>query len=178
ELADVVGAAVNLATHAVQVNAVFHGEVDAEIVVLIAGNPALARSKSHGTHRFQAGEPGEDIDVVYMLFYNMISRQPFPVDPVTHHKLKIAPSRLTVAIPEHALVPIDRSSGDLTNGSTHDLFVGFHVTSLVVALRTGDHAQVLGLCLFGSLNDGAVSNGIHTDRFLQECMFVFFHRIF
>ncbi len=178
EFTHVVGTTINLAAHAVQVDTVLHCEVDAEVIILVTGHTALTGAKADSAHRFQAGEPGKDINVVYMLFYDVITGKPFPVDPVTHHELKIAPSRLAITIPEHALVPVDGSPCDLTDKTIHDLFVGLHITTLVVALCTGYHTQVLGLCLFGSSHDGAVSHSIHADRFLQKSMFVFFHRIF
>ena len=73
KFADVSGTTINLAAHTMQVDAVFHCEIDAEVIILVARDTALARTETDSFNRFQAAEPCEYIDVVHMLFHDMVS---------------------------------------------------------------------------------------------------------
>ncbi|MPN59584.1 hypothetical protein SDC9_207305 [bioreactor metagenome] len=138
----------------------------------------MARTEADCFHGFQSGEPGKHIDIVYMLFHYMVAREPFPVHPVTYHEFEIVPLGLTVAIPQHALIPIDCSTGDLTDKTIHHLLVALHIFTFVVTLCAGHYGQFLCLCLFSCSNQGTVTGCIHANRFFQETVFTFFYRIF
>ncbi|MPN52187.1 hypothetical protein SDC9_199843 [bioreactor metagenome] len=140
EFAHVIGATVNLAAHAVQVDPVLHGEIHTEIIVLVSGHTALAGAEGDCFRRFQPAEPGKHVDVVDVLFHDVVSRQPFPVHPVADHEFEIVPRGLAVAVPQHALVPVNGSTGNFPDKAVHDLLVRFNIGALVVALRAGNHA--------------------------------------
>ena len=53
------------------VDTVFHSEVDTEIIVLVTRHTTMARTETNSLNRFQATEPGKDIDVMYVLFNDM-----------------------------------------------------------------------------------------------------------
>ena len=171
KLADVVGATVDLTTHTVQVNTVLHREIYAEVVVLITCQTTLTRAEAYCLHGFQAAEPSEYVDVMHMLLDDMVAREPFPVHPVLDHVFAIVPASLTLAIPQHVLVPVNDTTGDLANQTLHDLFVGLHIAALVVTLRTGYDAEVLRLSLLCRGHDRTIAYRIDADRFLQEGMF-------
>ena len=107
----------------------------------------------------------------------MVAREPFPVHPVLDHILAIAPTLLTLAIPKHILVPINRATSNLADHALHDLLIRLHIAALVMTLCSGNDTQVLSRCLFSCRHDRPVTNRIHTDRFLQERMLTLLCRV-
>ena len=113
-----------------------------------------------------------------MLLHDMVSGKPFPVHPVTEHPFHVAPACLTLAVPEHSLVPIYIPSGYLTDISFLDLLECLNIRTLMVTLRACHHAQSLGFCLTGGGYHRAASLRIHGDRFLKKRMHSFLGGIF
>ena len=149
-----------------QVDAILHGEVYAEVVVLVACQTTLARAETNGLHGFQSAEPSEHVDVVDVLLNDMVAREPLPVHPVFDHILAVVPASLTLAIPQHVLVPVDVSSCDLADHALHDFLIRLHVAALVMTLCACHNAKVLGLCLLGCCHDDAVAHGVNADWLL------------
>ena len=52
---------------------VLHSEVDTEIIILVTGNTALARTETDSLNRFQPAEPSKYVDIMYMLLNNMVA---------------------------------------------------------------------------------------------------------
>ena len=178
EFADVGIAAVDLAAHAVHMNAVVVFEIYAEIVVLIPRHAALAASESGGSFRLITREPVEYVDIVNVLFNDMVSGKPFPVHPVADHPLHVRPTFFTVAVPQHRLIPVDVAAGNFADQTFLHLFIRFYVGALMVTLRSGDNAQPLGLGLLGRGHYGAVTFRIDADRFFEETVYPFFGGVF
>ena len=66
-------AAVDLAAHRGDVHALAVVEVDAEEVILVAGDAAHARAKAERALRIAADVPVRDVDVVDVLFADMVA---------------------------------------------------------------------------------------------------------
>ena len=177
-LSDIVAAAIYLTAHAVQMDSVLEFEIDAELVVLVSGYAAVTGAECRSLDRLQSGHPEEDIYVVHMLLHDMVSGKPFPVHPVTEHPFHVAPACLTLAVPEHSLVPVDISSGDLADISFLYLLESLHIRALMMTLRSCHHAQALGLCLTGGGYHRAASLRIHRYRLLEETVHAFLGGIF
>ena len=143
-LTDVVAASVYLAAHAVEMNSVFELEVNAEVVVLVACLTTLAASECSSLDGVLAQHPEEHVDVVHVLLNNMVAREPLPVHPVAYVPFHIAPSWLTVAVPKHALIPVNTSACDFTDETFLNLLEGSNVWTLVMTLCTCHHAEALG----------------------------------
>src|SRR5664279_4150767 len=89
----IIHATIDLAAHGMQVNIAFINKINTEIIVLIACDPALAGPKTNRTLRPFTSVPVDDIDIMHMLFYNVIARKPGPIDPVAYHGFHFAPAR-------------------------------------------------------------------------------------
>ena len=135
---------------------------------MVTSNTALTTTKTGCLGYPITRHPQEYVDIVYMLFYNMVTRQPFPVHPVTNHPFHIAPTLFTVSIPKHGLVPIDITTSDFTDITGLNQLVGFYIRTLVMTLSTCNDTQILGLCLLGSCHDGTITFCIDCNRFFQE----------
>ena len=116
---------------------IFHCEINAEVIILVASDTTVARTETYSLDWFQSAEPSEYIYIMYVLLYDMVAGKPFPVYPVLDHIFAIVPFRLTIPIPKHILIPVNRTARDLTDQSFHDLLVRLDITALVMALSTG-----------------------------------------
>ena len=153
---DQVAATIQLAAHTMKMYTVFHFEIDAEVVILVTCNTALTATETGCLRNLITRHPQEHIDVMYMLFYDMITREPLPVHPVTDHPFHIAPTLFTASIPQHVLVPIHVTTSDFTNHTCLNLLVRFYIRTFMMTLSTCNDTQVLGLCLLSSSHDGTI----------------------
>ena len=178
ELADIRVATVDLAAHAVHVHAVLVFEIDAEIIVLVSRHATLAAAESRRADRLLiAEEPVEHIDVMHMLLDDMIARKPLPVHPVAKHPLHVGPALLARAIPQHRLIPVNVAARDLADHALLNPLERLDISSLMMALRAGQHAQPLGLGLLSGSHDRPVTLRIHADRLFEEAVHPFLRRI-
>src|SRR5262249_5204907 len=97
---NIVLTAVDLATHAMEVHPVGEFEVHVKKVVLVSRHPASSSPHPHGLYRMAVCEPVNDIEVVDMLFNDVVARQPGPVDPVTDHPFHVGPFRIPLPVPQ------------------------------------------------------------------------------
>ena len=82
-------------------------------------------------------EPVRNIEVVNMLFDDMVARKPCPVDPVADHPFHFAPCRIIVAMPEFAAVPPYITTGEVTDQTLLYLLPVGHIVALVTTLGSG-----------------------------------------
>ena len=158
-------------------NTILHFIIYTKIIVLVTSNTALTTTKSGRLGYTQTRHPQEYIDVVYMLFYNVVTRQPFPVHPVTDHPFHITPTLFTVSIPKHRLVPIYITTSDFTYITSLNQLISFYIRTLMMTLSTCNNTQILSLCLLGSCHNGTIAFCIDCNRFFQERMLTFLSRI-
>ena len=105
---------------------------------------------------------------MYVLFDDVVATQPLPVYPVADVPFHVGPSFFTLAIPQHALVPVNVAAGDFADEACLNLLVGLHVATLVMTLCAHYNAQALCLCLLGCCHDRTVTLGVDGDRLLEE----------
>ena len=101
-LTDVVGTAVDLAAHAQHTGAVLVLELDAEVIEDLAEvgvDAHLAATHADGLHRVPLQGPVGDVDVVDVLFDDVVARQPGEVQPVARLPLHVGPAGLPLAVP-------------------------------------------------------------------------------
>ena len=55
-----------------KMNTVFHGKIYTEIIILVTGNTTLTRAKPNSRNSLHIREPGKHVQIMYMLFYDMI----------------------------------------------------------------------------------------------------------
>ena len=73
---DIVRAPGDLAAHAVDMPVVFIHEIDAEVVELVTGGPPVPTTEPDRFHRMTGHEPVGDIDVVDVLFDDVVAAYP------------------------------------------------------------------------------------------------------
>ena len=148
---------IQLAAHTMKMYTVFHFEIDAEVIILVTGDTALTATEAGCLRYFITRHPQEHVDVMYMLFYNMVTREPLPVHPVTNHPFHIAPTLFTASVPQHVLVPIHVTTCNFTDHTCLNLLVGFYIRAFMMTLSTCNDTQVLGLCLLGCSHDRTIT---------------------
>ena len=102
-----IGTAIYLSTHAVYMASVFIEIIDAEIVILVAGNSALSGAKTNCLNRMSADKPAGHVNVMHVLLHNMVSGKTALVYPVANHPFHFTPACIFVAMPQIALVPVN-----------------------------------------------------------------------
>ena len=107
----------------------------------------------------------------------MVTREPFPVHPVTNHPFHVAPTLFTVSIPQHRLVPIYITTSNFTDVTCLDQLVSFHIRTLVMTLSTCNDTQVLCLSLLCRSHDGTITLSIYRNWFFEERVLTFLNCI-
>ena len=80
-------------------------DVAAEEVVLVAGHAAGAASETKERLRGAADKPVGDIEIVHVLFHNVVAGEFGEVEPVARHVFGVTPVALALLDPWHAAVP-------------------------------------------------------------------------
>ena len=102
-----------------KMDTVFHYKIDAEIVVLIACDATMTEPNQR--HLLASiREPCEYINIVNMLFNNMVTDNHFQFTQSRIIYSKSSPSRLPIAIPQHSLIPVNHTSGNFPYRSFHN----------------------------------------------------------
>jgi hypothetical protein len=78
-------------------------------------------------HRMRAHRPVDDVDVVHVLFDDVIAGEPGEVEPVAQLPLDVAPLGLTILLPEKSLVPCTSRRDDLADRPVLDPLERFQI---------------------------------------------------
>ena len=115
-----------------------------------------------------ADNPVADIEVMDVLFANMVAAEPDVVVPVANLPFEFG-AALVAAMPDGAAVdPVGAQGNDVANGAVLEAFDGLDVTRLVAALGAGGYLEVLGFGLFRRSTHDAVAGAVHRHRFFHE----------
>ena len=66
-----------LAAHTMHMDTIFHCEINAEVIILVASDTTVARTETYSLDWFQSAEPSEYIYIMYVLLYDMESHFQF-----------------------------------------------------------------------------------------------------
>src|SRR5690606_3445694 len=88
------------------------------------------------------------VNVMYMLFDNMIPTKPVKVIPVAHLIFHFRLSLLTRAYPNAATVPVNLSGNDITKRTVLNPLDRFAIICLIAPLQAYHHIQFLALRFF------------------------------
>ena len=111
-LRDVAGAAGDLAAHGEHMHPVGVLIINREVVIALAAlgltiRDRLTAAHADGFDRVTAQCPAGHVEVVHMLFGDVITAQPEEMVPVADLVLGVAPSRLPFVRPDIAPIPVD-----------------------------------------------------------------------
>src|SRR5215471_20870698 len=112
--------------------------------------------------------PVDHVNIVYMLFYDVIAGEPGEVEPVAHLPFQIAPLWLSVLFPKAALIPVAARRNYVSNSAVVDNFHRFDIAGLVTALCAGSNSQPFGQCFFVGSQDTANTGPINRHRFFSK----------
>src|SRR6266404_9534042 len=104
-------------------------EIDGEEVVnvAIAGVPWSPRAHADRPDRVPVESPVEYIDVVNVLFDNMVATKPCKAVPIVDLISDIAHARLARSLPQNALIPVTAPAHKFTDGPVVDSLHRFDV---------------------------------------------------
>jgi len=163
-----VPAAVDLAAHRVDMHAVAVVVVHAEEVIHIAGAASCTTTEADRADRRSAAEPVRDVDVMDMLFDEMVARQRDPVLPRPHQV--ISRLRTNGSFPKH-VADAERDAARVQSAEClldGNGLVGFDEVPVVAHLRAGRDYEAL---LFGQLaggNDAPAAGRVHGHGLFDE----------
>ena len=112
--------------------------------------------------------PVHDVDVVDVLFDDVVAREPGEIQPVPALPFHLGHGRRLLDDPEVALVPIALAADDLADGPAVDPLHELEIALLVAALRAGDDRQPFPGGEIGGGDDRPHADGIDRDRLLHE----------
>ncbi len=123
-----------------------------------------------------AQHPVRDVDVVDVLLDNVIAREPCEVQPVAQLPLGVGPRRLTVAVPQAALIPEHLARHDLADRAIFNPSDRRLVIRLMTALGADADAQALLQREFVRGEHRAHAGRVNCDRLLGKDVFSGFSR--
>ncbi len=168
---DFVVAVIDLAALAEHADAVGVFEFDGEVVVDMAidgGGTGLAPAEAGGADGVGLEDPVDDIEVMDVLFDDVITAEPGEVVPVAELPFDIGPAGFTVDDPDFATVPVGAGFDDIADGAVLEAFDGFEVTGLVSALGTGGDAEAFLFGEFTGFDHEACALGVDGGGFFDE----------
>ena len=116
----------------------------------------------------EAVNPVSDVDVVAVLFDDVIAAEPVEVIPVAHLILHFGIAVLTRTFPDAVAVPVDAAIHQATDLTGFDLFDHTDVGVLIVTLITADNLEVLFIGNLGGGDRHAVTASVDGARFFHE----------
>ena len=128
----------------------------------------LAASLAVAVRRRPAHQPVADVQVVDVLFADMVAAQPIKVVPVAHLVLQFALILLPRAHPDAAAVPVDARTNDVADRPVAQAGDRFLVLGFMVALQADGHHQALLLRFFVRGQQAPDSRRVRTQRLLHE----------
>ena len=164
-----------LTVHASTIGILVFNEVMIEDFAMILGAWVVGGIASHftptlsiGFHRIITLQPIDDVEVVDMLFANVVTAKPIEIIPVAHLVLKFGLIRLPRASPNSATIPKSAHVQDIADGSILETLNGFHIIGLMAALETNGDEQVLFLGDFVGGKHLANAGTIHPNGLFHE----------
>lgn len=137
---DFIVAVIDLAALAEHADAVGVFEFDGEVVVDVAidgGGSGLASAEAGGADGVGLEDPVHDIEVMDVLFDDVVTAEPGEIVPVAELPFDIGPAGFTVDDPDFAAVPVGAGFDDIADGAVLEAFNGFDIAGLVAALGSG-----------------------------------------
>src|SRR5450631_3065164 len=149
-----------------------------EDLAIVFSFPHFASSHSLGLYGVTVHGPVDDVQVVDMLFRDMVAAEPDKIVPVAHLVFHFRLSGLSWVHPYAVVIPPGLRPDDLPDGAIMYPFDQFPVRVLVAALQADDYVQFF---LFGYLCSGqyALYTGrIGGDGFFHEDLLALVDRLF
>ena len=115
--------------------------------------------------------PIHDVQVVDVLFNDVVAGQPGEVIPVAELPLRVAPTGLAGDHPDLAAVPVAFPVDDVSDGAVLQAFDGLPIARHVAPLRAGRDSQSFLLGQFASLDHHLHARRVHGGWLLQERVF-------
>ena len=162
----------HLAALAVDVDAIAVVVIDAEEIVLVARDPTGASAHADGGDRGATDEPIGYIEIVDVLFHDVVARHFDEVDPVAQEVVAVGLSRLARGHEGHGAVPHDDTAKDFTDRAGLNLSLIRQVVEGVATLGAGDEAKALGAAFLAQSHDVADSWRIDGNGLFQEDVLV------
>lgn len=150
------------------VDVVAEVEIDAEEIELVAGFASSPTAKAECGKRGAAKEPDGDVEIVDVLFDDVITGEFGEIEPIFCHIVGIGLVGCAAFDPRHATIPLDHAAADFTDGSGVDESFVAQVAGGVTALGAADHGQAFS---FGFLAGGdyrAGTYGVHCYGFFDK----------
>ena len=143
ELTDSIVTSGNLSALAVDVDSVSIIKIDAEEVVLVSGLATCPPTKTDCRDGRPSDEPIGDIEVVDVLFDDVIARELGEVEPISSKVFVVRPGSLTAINPWNRSVPRNGSADDFPNRAVFDLSGVAQIFEFVAPLGSGYDGQAL-----------------------------------
>ena len=138
--------------------------------------PNFSSAHSLCFNRIGTFKPVDDIQVMDMLFVDMITTKPVKVVPVSHLVFHFCLSGFSLSYPNAIIVP---PSIGCSNFSNHVFpLVKFPVGIYIVTLKSNHHIQFLFLCFFCCYQNSLYALRIGCNWLLHENMLVLPYRLF
>src|ERR1051326_5144960 len=158
--------------HAVGV-LILDGEVVPNLARLVS--QLLAGAHAPAFDRMVLHDPVGDVEVVNVLFADVIAAKPDVVVPVVELLLQhgvahvLAVARLIAIVPDGSAVdPVGAQRSHVADHAVMNAFDGLDVAGPVPSLGAGGDFEVLLFCLLVGGIDGADAGTVHRDGFLHE----------
>src|SRR5690606_7613078 len=153
------------------------GVVVKDFPILLAGTDHSATC-TFRRHRVGVFYPVGHVDIVHVLFRDMVAAQPVDIIAVSHLRFHLRLISLTGFYPYTAVIPVHLAADNIANGSVLHALDGFQVVGLVPSLQTGYHVQLFGFGDFCCGQYPADTVGIYRNGLLQKYMFALFYGLF
>ena len=137
-------------------------------VILIGAGLATAQAVS--ADRVTLEHPVDDVEIVDVLFDNMVSGKPGKIIPIAELPFHVRPAGLTFDHPDDAAIPISAAIKHLTDGAILQALDGFVIAEEMAALCPGGNAQTLLSGQFTRFNHQPHSRSVHRGWFFDESM--------
>ena len=135
----------------------------------------LASALSLGFDGWAVHEPVDHIEVMDMLFADMVTGEPVEVIPIVELVFEFGLVGLAIAGPNAVSVPVGAGQDDVADGTFVEHFDGGFVIGLVVTLQSNGDSKFLFFGDFVCFENTTNSRGICCDRFFHEDVFAGFH---
>ena len=154
-------------------NAIGELVIDGEVVVALTAfrlGDHLAAAHADGLERMRFECPAGHVEIMDVLFDDVVAAEPEEVIPVADLVLGVAPAGLALVGPDVALVPVDLRRTRSPMAPSWIRFRRFEVAGLVAALGAGDDRQALLVGFFVGGQHLADAGAVDGDRLLGEEM--------
>lgn len=157
-----------LAEHDTSVGIRVFDEVVVEYLAVFPVDPNLPSSLALGLHRVSILQPVADIEIVDVLFHNVIAAQPVEVVPVTTLVFEFGLFRFSGVDPHAITIPVTAHQVDIADSAVLQLLDRFDVGSFVPPLQTDLYDQVFFASQFVGFQNPANARAVDGNRFFHE----------